>query len=119
MDTLDSMPEYDWDEIIRIFKEPAKLLEFYTIDFSPSTSDDFTQLDMPKKINGDLLYTAGFFCRKGTNWFIYRVMYSVPKLVMPEDKPGIFKKLEINARTTMDTHKRAKNPLKYLKDITL
>jgi len=119
LDALEPEYEYDWDKLAALFKQPTKIVDFQTIEFVPTSTEDKNQLPIPKYAPTDRLYTASFFCRDGKNWFIYRVIYPVSRFIMPEEKNSIYKKLEIGARTTMDIHRRAKDPYKYLRDIEL
>ena len=115
--------QWNWDDLIRLFKTPVRKFDMFVIDFSPTTTEDKLQLEVPKAWAGYKLYTAAFFCRKGTpngtEWFIYRVIYRMDKDVSVEEKPELYKKLLIKGYTALEVHKRTKNPFKYLKDLHL
>ena len=111
--------QWDFIELNKIFKEPANQLSIYLLDFKISTDEDKKQLEMPKLLPGYCLYTAGFFCKLKNDWFIYRVIYRIEKLIFENEMKTIKLQLEQAARTSIEIHKKYKDPLKYLKNICI
>jgi hypothetical protein len=114
-------PAYDWTSVQRLFAMKPRGLEFFAIDFSPTTEVDRQQLPVPRPSpHLPNLYTAAFFCRDAEHWFIYRVIFALPRKVkLPKERRAIFKNLEQGAYFAIAHHKRTKDPLKYLKEIDI
>ena len=121
MDNTMEQPEfeYDWIALKKAFKTKPRHLEFFAIDLHESTQTDIDQLANPKRSAKDFLYTAGFFCRNEENWFIYRVILPVTRKIHPKQHEELFRKLESGAYNAIVSHNRTKDPLKYLKEISL
>ena len=94
-------------------------LNINVISFVPTSDTDKLQLEVPMLWKGYHLYTASFFCRKNANWFIYRVIYRMCKIVDEADIPQIINKLETSARTSVHIYRSSKNPLNNLKHILM
>lgn len=115
---------YDWDYLSNLFMQSPRFLEFYCIDFRLTSTIDIEQL-MDKKAlplakpsgGGVAYYTGAFFCRNDKDWFIYRVIYALPRSIREGEYKRILKTLESGAAYQMYQHKKTKNPFKYLANI--
>jgi hypothetical protein len=111
--------EYDWSKVKELFARQPPRLEFYAIGFALTTPVELAQLPVPKHAADAHLYTAAFFCRTGADWFIYRVIFALKRVVTSEELPEIYKRLEQGAYVQLTVRRRTKHPVTYFRDIVL
>ena len=111
--------EYDWSKVKELFAQEPQRLEFYAIGFALTTPTELAQLPVPKHNADAHLYTAAYFCRTGPNWFIYRVIFALKRIVTSEELPDIYNKLVSGAYSQLRVRRRTKHPVTYLRDIVL
>lgn len=117
------LPEYDsecdLEYTLSIFRVRSKMLELYAIDVAQTTLQDIQKLPSPKNCDYDDLHTVAFFCRNGNDWFIYRVIIPISQDDLQKSVPELIKLLGKVANRCVYQHRRCKDPLKYLRQMTL